>query len=267
MRVSDTLARQIITQETGFADYMSLLSQRKTPVLGLIPGLDVKLPADANKETATRRVTIRNEGGEVLEGYARPMCDWISVEPQGIRTAGIQELAVQLDTSRLPRGVPIAGQISVSTNGGSQSIVVEALMGGGDAAANVKERIIGALVYLVGTGLFVVAMVCVFVFQKRSRYLTLQAAQASVLGIVVAGLATGGSVAVGCCCLLKFLETPIELCMYAVLVVGLVCAVLSLLGKPIRIPIVVKYAERFAYQFGEKDPGVQVTGEVQAERV
>jgi hypothetical protein len=266
MRGSDTLARQVITQETGFADYMSLLSQRKTPVLGYVAGLKVDLPADADEEAATRRVTIRNEGGGVLQGGARPTCDWITVQPQRIRTDGIQELTVQLDTSRLPRGVPTAGQISVDTNGGSQSIAVEALLGGGDAAADPLERFFGALIYLFGTAVVPLAMVCVFVCQNRSRYLTLQAAQASVLGTVLGGTVIAGKVAMGFCCLLKFLETPIDLCMYAVMLVGLVCAVLSLLGKPIRIPIVISYAEKFAYQFGEEGPVPQVAGEVYAEK-
>jgi len=251
IRLSDSQARQIITQVTGFADYMGLLSQRKTPSLGHIAGLKMELPVDGDLAAATRQITIRNEGSGMLQGRIQPMCEWIAVKPGSIQTDGLQQVFVRVNPAALPRGVPAAGQISVETNGGSQTVTVEAMLGAGDAATNVNERICGALVYLLGTMFFPLGMVGVFVWQNRSRFLTLQAAQASVLGTFTAGLEISHSLATELCCGLGFLDWPLWLGFWGCVAIGLVCAVMSLLGRTIRIPVIIKHAERFAYQFGE----------------
>ena len=245
MRLSEDAARQVITEVTGFADYMSLLGKRQAPLLGHISPLkfDIRSPEDirACKQT----LLIRNQGGGELKGSVSSASSWILVEPVHIRTRGTQRLTLQVDAQRLPRGIPTAGQVHIETNGGSQIVCVEAILAGGELPETTKERVWGGLVYLMSVAtVFIGPMVCVFVFQKKSRYLTNQAAQASVLGVFFLGYLVIGVLAsafLPC----FFPESLYEVGLIVIPGIAGVCALLTFAGKKVKIPIVSDYAERF----------------------
>jgi hypothetical protein len=128
MRLSESDTRQTITDVTGFSDYMSLLSDRKTPVLGTLEPLKFDLRSPSETDACRAVLCVRNEGAETLTGTAVTMADWISISPQEFQTASEQPLTIEVRPGRLPRGIPTAGQISIESNGGSQIVAIEAFM-------------------------------------------------------------------------------------------------------------------------------------------
>jgi uncharacterized membrane protein len=91
----------------------------------------------------------------------------------------------------------------------------------------------------------IVPLVCVFVFQRRSRFLCFQAAQASVLGVVAWGALVFGGLLGAFCCIAPIIAKPVTYLWYAILISGVICAILCLAGRPVRIPVVAEYADRF----------------------
>jgi len=247
LRLSDAHSRQLITQHTGFADYVGLISQRKTPVLGHVESLVLELPSNVSAEASHVPLTICNEGAGTLTGHVDPVSDWLAIHPDIIQTRSLQELTVFVHADALPRGVPKTGQVAVETNGGAQTVTVEVLIGGGDVAATPTERLLGGVIYLVGTAFFPLAMAGVFIFQNQSRYLTMQSAQAAIIGTLFMGVIMGGSLAMEFCCMTQFLEWPLFIFAIGIWALPITCLVLSLMGKPVRIPVIIDYAQRFAY--------------------
>jgi uncharacterized membrane protein len=244
LRLSETDTRQVITEVTGFADYMSLLGERKTPLLGHVDSLKLDIRSPADLQATTAKISIRNEGAGTLEGVLRSTSDWVEVTPQEFATQTAQEVTVTIAASRMPKGVPTAIQLMVESNGGSQVVTIEAQVGAGDRPVDTTERIISGLIYL-STSTLVIPFVCVFVFQKKSRFLAFQAAQATVLGVFLFGFAIGAAVLGEMCCLQSVLEVPMMIVSFGSIATAFVSAILCFLGKGVRLPIVADYAERF----------------------
>lgn len=239
MRLGDGAARQTLTAVTGFADYMSLLGARRTPVLGQLAPLkfDIRDPADGR---ACRQIlTVRNDGGEELRGRVSSPTPWLRVTNEVVATRGGQAVEISVEPAGLPRGLPSAGQLRVDTDGGSQIVPVEVVVAGGEYPESRRERLLGGLVYLaVFSTLFVAPMVMVFIQESKSRFLTTQAAQASVLGVLF--LAT-----------LILSQVPLigrlgGLLVPVVTVLVFACAAAVFMGRRIRVPVVAEYAARFA---------------------
>ncbi len=241
MRLRDLEIRQVVTEQTGFADYMSLLGERTTPMLGYLEGLRFDIgsgKAQPGAQPDRKTILIRNDGAGVLQGSLTSKCDWIRCQPDGFESSSGTEVEVIINPASLPRGVPVAGQVLVETNGGSQTLSVEAIVGAGDQPADTKERILGAAICLLGTGFFPIGMAAVFFFEKRSRFLTRQGAYSSILGVLFAG----SSILGGFGCILA----PLKFVAQLLMVVGGGLAVLSLIGKSFRVPILSDLADRFA---------------------
>ena len=241
MRLAEDAARAVITEVTGFADYMSLLGERKTPLLGRISTLRFEVSTAANVRACEQTLVVRNQGAGALTGSASSTCDWLTVEPVAFKTTAIQRFAVRIDGWSLPSGVETAGHIKIETNGGSQIVSVEAVVGGGEVPSSTRECLIACGVYLLSlVTTFLGPMICVLVFEKKSRYLTMQAAQATVLGVVALNLMVfGGLLGIVC---LGWIPLIGLMVIYGT---ALVCAILALLGKAVKVPVVCEYAMKF----------------------
>jgi curved DNA-binding protein CbpA/uncharacterized membrane protein len=246
LRLRDADARQTITEVTGFADYMSLLGERKSPALGQIDAIkfDVRDPQQAEQLAAT--MVIRNDGTGVLSGRITTGTAWLQAEPGSFRTQSSQSVKVTLNPEKLPRGVPVAGQLMVDSNGGTQIVMVEAVLGAGELPDSNRERVIGGLIYLLGMPCtFVLPMVMVFVYQAKSRFLTSQAAQAAVLDVILLAVLLGYwllVLGIG----LKLLSVPVYALMIGIVAANVACAVAVFSGKQLKIPVAADYAKRFA---------------------
>ena len=246
MRLAEQHARQLITARTGFGDYFGLLGERKTPLLARLSGLsfDISRPEDA--ATCTRGLTVSNDGAGMLEGTATPTVPWLRVEPVRIATSSRQRLTVRVDPETLPRGVPVAGQIMVETNGGARIVNVEVLVAGGEHPGGDSERVLAAFTYLCSATV-VVPLVVFFMYQRRSRYISFQSAQAAVLGTAAAGVfffqtALGELIPP----LAGLLYVPLLILLGTPVLAALVCAGLAFAGRGVRLPFVAERAEKFA---------------------
>ncbi|MBU0641083.1 MAG: hypothetical protein KKB50_19665 [Planctomycetes bacterium] len=243
MRLPDVQARQVITAETGFADYFGLVGERRSAVLNCVGTMEFKIERPDDPKACSRPLTIRNDGGATLECNIRSAVDWISVEPRSKHIARSESVTVTVDAGKLPRGVPTTGQVQVDSNGGSRIVTVEATVAGGRHPSTTAERVWGGIAFLAAATL-IGPVVLAIVFQRRSRYVAFQAAQSAVLG--AAFWASELLEVIGnFLCLAKLVEIPVMILSCAILIVAAACAIASFCGRGIWLPVVADRATKF----------------------
>jgi len=252
LRIPEDLVRREITKLTGFSDFMSLIAERKRPLLGSPDGLSFHVTDPDNPQQLTQTLAVNNDGADRLKGELRSNEDWIRVTPQTLDTTGSQVVSVSIDPSHLKPGIPSAGTVEVNSNGGIRRITITAILEDTGIATNRRDKVAAALTYaLGGYSIGIVPIAMFFYYEKRSTYVATQAAQSGVIN-VAATLVAFCSALFAEVCLLRLVAKPLLYASIAVLIASFFLFIPAAMGKRLRLPYVYPYTQRFIRQRGTK---------------
>ena len=248
LRMPEEHVRDEIKRLTGFSEFMSLIAERKRPLLGSPDSVSFHINHPQNDQELTQTIVISNDGAGQLSGTVRSTESWITVTPETIDTVASQTLTIRIDPSHLKPSIPSAATVEINSNGGIRRITITAMLADTGVTSVRSDKIAAAIAYAAGSFTIGIAPVIMFFhYEKRSAYVAAQAAQSSVLS-VAAGLVLMCSSIFNDVCLLRLVARPVMYLAGAVLVGSFFLCIPAGMGKRIQLPYVYDYTQRFLRQ-------------------